>query len=383
MKWSIPLGRWFGIPVYVHVTFVLVLGFLAVANGVARGSVAAALGGAAFFLAIFGCVLLNEFGHALAARRYGIATKDILLLPIGGLARLERMPDKPIQEFWIAVAGPAVNVVIVAVLGVWLLTVQGLEAMSGLSTTSGGFAARLLAVNVFLVVFNLLPAFPMDGGRVLRSLLALRLDYARATNLAGRLGQAMAFLFAFVGLFGNPMLLLIAFFVWFGASQEMDAAQTRSALSGVTVGEAMLTDYRVLSGQERLGEVARLVLAGSQQDFPVLEGSAVVGLLERRHLLEGLSRLGPEGEVREVMTREFPVLEPGDPVESLPARSGVSGLPMVPVVVGGRLVGLFTLENLSELLLVRAAVLSGSRGGDAAPVWRSVLARPPLLPRHT
>jgi Zn-dependent protease/predicted transcriptional regulator len=377
MKWSIPLGRWFGIPVYLHFTFLLVLGFLALAQGLASGSVSVAVQGAGFFAAIFVCVLLHEFGHALMARRYGVGTRDIVLLPIGGVARLDRLPSRPEQELWIALAGPAVNVVIAVALGLWLSLSGGADRLLGLAASEGGFAARLLTVNIFLVLFNLLPAFPMDGGRVLRALLAMKLDYALATRIAGRTGQGMALLFAGVGLFWNPMLLLIALFVWFGAAQEMHAANTRSTLAGVTARQAMLTDFTSLTSQERLGEVARLVLSGSQPDYPVVEAGTVVGLLERRQLLDGLSRLGPDAPVSEVMCRQFPLIEADDLVESLLSRSPHAEFSMLPVVSNGRLVGLFTLENLTEWMMVKTAIQRERAGGDAALAadWHALLQR--------
>lgn len=362
LKWNLKLGRFLGIDVYLHFTFLLVLGFLAVAHWLTGRSVEAALGGVLFFLAIFLCVLLHEFGHALAARRFGVGTRDITLLPIGGVARLDRMPDTPVQEFWIAVAGPAVNVAIAVILAAWLTVTGSWTALSSIGTTAGPFAERLLAVNVFLVLFNLLPAFPMDGGRVLRSLLALRLEYVKATNIAARLGQGMAFVFAFLGLFGNPMLLIIALFVWMGASSEMGAAQARSALSGVPVSHAMVTQFVSLHQTDTLGQAARHVLAGSQQDFPVIDEGRVVGLLERRHLLDGLTRLGPEAFVDEVMVREFPVLRPGEMIELALSREQLQEFPMLPVMANGRLVGLLTMDNLTELLLIKSALSGGSPG---------------------
>ena len=229
MRGSIRLGTLFGIPVYLHFTFLILLGFIAVTQ-LFQAGVAAALGGVMFVLAIFGCVVLHEFGHALAARRFGIPTRDVTLLPIGGVARLERMPREPSQELWVALAGPAVNVVIAGVLA-FLLVLTGLGSMAGLGMTGGSFAARLLLVNVGLVLFNLLPAFPMDGGRVLRALLARRKGYLQATELAATVGKGMALLFGAVGLFINPMLLFIAMFVWFGAGQETAMARHQAAMS--------------------------------------------------------------------------------------------------------------------------------------------------------
>lgn len=232
MRSSLKLGTLFGIPVYLHWTFLLLLGFIAFSQAFVSGSVAAALGGVIFVSAIFGSVLLHEFGHALAARRYGIPTRDVTLLPIGGLARLERMPDKPRQELVVALAGPAVNVAIAGVLAVWLFVTGFVTA--GLSITGGSFAARLLTINLGLAIFNMLPAFPMDGGRVLRALLAQHTSYVQATGIAATIGRAMAVLFGIAGLFWNPMLLFIAVFVWFGAGQEVAMARQREAFGGWT-----------------------------------------------------------------------------------------------------------------------------------------------------
>ena len=289
MKWSFKLGRILGIDVYIHFTFMLLLGFVGLAHWLPERSLEAALTGMLFFAGLFVCVLLHEYGHALAARKYGIATRDITLLPIGGLARLERMPEKPLQELVVALAGPLVNVVIAGSLFVGLMLTGNWQPLSSLTTTSGNLVERLLVVNVFLVLFNLLPAFPMDGGRVLRSLLAMRLEYARATRIAARIGQGMAALFGFAGLFGNPMLLLIALFVWIGAGQEAAAVEMKSSFSGVRVREAMLTDFQTLSPTETVAEAARLLLAGSQQDFPVVENGRVVGVLTHVRLFGSLA----------------------------------------------------------------------------------------------
>ena len=229
MKWSWKIGEFAGIGVYMHATFLLLIGWIALTSLLAGGTAASALQGVLFILLLFACVVAHEYGHALTARRYGIKTRDITLLPIGGVARLERMPDKPLQELWVALAGPAVNVVIAALLFAWLLLSGGLAPLDTLSITGGSLLERLMVVNISLVLFNLIPAFPMDGGRVVRALLALRLEYGRATQIAATLGQGMALLLGLIGLFTNPLLIFTVLFVWIGAAQESGMAQVKSA----------------------------------------------------------------------------------------------------------------------------------------------------------
>jgi Zn-dependent protease len=267
MKWSIPLGRVLGIRLDMHVTFLLLLFWIGLQHWRMDPTLFAVARGVGFILLLFGCVVLHELGHALAARRYGIPTRDITLLPIGGVARLERMPEDPRQELVVALAGPAVNVVIAALLFAWL-TLRGAPdpvalEVTGASVVRGGLAERLMAVNLMLVVFNMLPAFPLDGGRVLRAVLAMRTDYARATRTAAGIGQGMAVLFGVVGLMVNPLLLIIAFFVWLGASQENTQTQMKSVLDGATVRDAMQTDFRLLRDDGDLAQAVQLLLAGS------------------------------------------------------------------------------------------------------------------------
>ncbi|HEY6221442.1 MAG TPA: site-2 protease family protein, partial [Candidatus Eisenbacteria bacterium] len=276
MRWSWQIAKVAGIPIRVHATFLIFIVFVYIV--LARGqSPTLALETVGFFLALFGCVVLHELGHALTARRYGVRTRDITLLPIGGVARLERIPEKPSQEIAVALAGPAVNFLIAGILLAILLGGGGGAQLLGNPTLlQGNFLARLLAYNVFLALFNLIPAFPMDGGRVLRALLATRLDYLRATQIAANVGQGIAFLFGLAGLFGNPFLLFIALFVFIGAGQEAQAVQMRSAFEGVPVSRAMIRDFQSLRGDEPLSRAVELLLGGHQQDFPVL-GSGPAG----------------------------------------------------------------------------------------------------------
>src|SRR5829696_8724112 len=281
MKWQWKLGRFGGIDVFVHATFILLIGWVGYSHWLEHHNWAEVLNGVLFILALFLCVVLHEYGHALTARKYGIKTRDITLYPIGGVARLERMPEKPMEELAVALMGPAVNVVIAALLFAYLSLTNGLVPLTELTIASGSFLARLIAVNVSLVLFNLIPAFPMDGGRVLRALLAMRMDYVRATQIAANIGQGLAFLLGLFGLFNNPFLLFIAFFVWIGASQEASMVQMRNTISGIPVTQAMQTRFDILSPTDRLERVVNLILAGSQQDFPLVEDGQFIGVLTR------------------------------------------------------------------------------------------------------
>lgn len=242
MKWSYRLGRIAGIDVNIHATFALLIAWVLLTHWLTGQTLNAAIGGLAFVTAIFGCVLLHELGHALAARRFGIGTRDITLLPIGGVARLERVPEKPIQELWVALAGPAVNVVIAATLYAWLLLTHQLVPLSQLGVATGPFVERLLIVNLILIVFNMIPAFPIDGGRCVRALLALRLEYAKATRIAAGLGQVITVGFVVLGLFSNPFLLLIGVFVWIGAAQEARYVTLTAAFRGIPLQRALMRD---------------------------------------------------------------------------------------------------------------------------------------------
>lgn len=356
MKWSWRIGTFAGIPVFVHATFLLILGWVALSSWLQLGTAAGVAGGLAFILALFASVVLHEYGHALTARRFGIKTSDITLYPIGGVARLERMPDQPVQELWVALAGPAVNVVIAGLLFLGLTLTTGMVPLGELTPVSGSFLERLMIVNVILVGFNLLPAFPMDGGRVLRALLAMRMEYTRATQTAANIGQGMAILFGFLGLFSNPFLLFIAFFVWIGASQENRMVQLKSALEGIPVTRAMVTNFEILQPEDGLDRAVELILAGSQHDFPVVDAGQVVGVLTRDDLLKSLGNPSASGRVvADIMRKEFAITDSFDMLESAFARLQSCECRTLPVTHEGSLVGLITMDNVGEFISIQSA----------------------------
>lgn len=360
MKWSWKIGRIGGIDLRVHATFAILLTWIAVVYYQDTGTVPGVVGGVLLTLAIFGSVVLHELGHALTARRFGIATKDITLLPIGGVARLDRMPDQPRQELLIAIAGPAVTAAIAVAIYI-VLRVLG-QPLGFAETTAngarGGFLAQLMWVNVSLLVFNLLPAFPMDGGRVFRAALAFRMDYLHATEVAARIGKWFALVFGIIGLLFNPFLVLIALFVWLAAAAEASATQMHSLLGGVNVQRVMIRDVQTLATTDTLEAPIHHVLEGFQQDFPVVKDGKVVGVLTRAGLLTGLARHGREALVSDSMETSFRTAEPNELVEHAVAKLGDSSCRTLPVLSDGRLSGVLTLDNIGEFVMIEAALRS-------------------------
>lgn len=361
MKNAFKIGSVAGIGIYLHWTFLLLIAGLLALYLFQGNSLPATLAGIGLIVALFTCVVLHELGHALTARRFDVPTRDITLYPIGGVARLQRIPEEPMKEFWIAIAGPAVNVVIAAVLALVLLA-TGLPflpegetaALFGPETNA---VATLLWLNVLLVGFNLLPAFPMDGGRVLRALLATRLDYALATRIAANIGQGMAILFGLVGMFNfNPILLFIALFVYIGAQQEAQQAMMRTLTQSITVRQAMMTRFRVLSSTDTLGTAVQELLAGSEQDFPVVEDGRIAGVLTRKNLMRALAQSGPEAPLGDFISRDCFTVADTAMLDEAFQRMRESGCSTIPVMRGGQLVGLLTLENVGELMMIETAL---------------------------
>ena len=360
MKGSFRLGRFAGIDVFVHLTFFLLLGWVALVHWQHGRSLSAALAGVMFIIAIFVCVLLHEYGHALMARRYGISTRDILLLPMGGVARLERLPSQPGRELWVAFAGPAVNAAIAVVLFGWLKLTAAWEPLQSLTVTTGPFLERLMAVNLLMIAFNLLPAFPMDGGRVLRAILATRMTYGRATRIAASIGRGFAVFFGLVGLFYSPLLILIAFFVWVGAGQEAGMARLKSAVGSVPVHRAMVRNFKTLAGHDSLNRAVELTLAGSQKDFPVVKDGSLEGVLRQNDLFKALAVRDARASVASLTRRDPVTVDAADPLDSVAVKLIDCECHTLPVTRGGKLVGLVTADNISEFMRIGVAAPANS-----------------------
>ncbi len=356
MKWSWRIGRIAGIDIDIHATFALLILYIAITEYQRSRSLMSVAINIAFVLIVFASVVAHEYGHALTARRYGVATRGITLLPIGGVARLDRLPSKPQQELAIAAAGPLVSAAIALVIYV-LLRITGMPLDSADVTVDGGaFIARVMWVNVAIVLFNLLPAFPMDGGRILRSALAIKLGSVRATTIAARIGKGFAIVFAIVGLYSNPFLVFIAFFVWLGASGEEAQTRLQAALQDVPVERLMISDVRTLTVNDPLSRAVQHLLAGFQQDFPVFDGNEVVGVLTRLNLLKALAQHGDQARVGDHMEREICVTSERESVERAFERLQRDKCHTMPVLSNGALVGVLTLENVGEYVLLRRAL---------------------------
>jgi Zn-dependent protease/CBS domain-containing protein len=364
MSWSFNIGRIAGTAILVHVTFVLFLGWIFVASWVAGGP-ESAWQALAFMLLLFACVVAHEFGHIFTARAFGVTTPDVVLLPIGGVARLERIPEEPWQELLIAIAGPLVNVVIAVVLILLASAQVNVVNLHAVENPAASMIDRLAAVNLFLAVFNMIPAFPMDGGRVLRAVLAARMGYVRATEIAAFVGQGVAFALGFIGLLYNPLLIFIAIFVYLAASSEAHLVAIRAMSRGVPVSAAMMTQFATLTPEAQVEEAVQTLLRTSQAEFPVVDAAGKpVGLLGRGDLIRALKERGPDARVGDAMTTIVPTIAQRRCLDEAFRMLQEKSAPAVAVVdATGRLVGLVTSETVGEMLMLHEALPAGARLG--------------------
>lgn len=363
MSWSVSIGKLAGTVIRIHLTFLLFLAWI-FAAGYAQGGSAAAWNSVAFMVLLFACVLLHEFGHIFTARAFGVATPYVTLLPIGGVAQLERIPEEPGQEFLIAIAGPMVNVVI----AILLIMLGGAELTQSAATAIDNgqisMVDRLAAVNLFLAVFNLIPAFPMDGGRILRAALASRLGYVRATEIAAAIGQFVAFALGFIGLLYNPIVIFIAIFVYLAASSEAHMVALRAVSRGVPVSHAMMTQFATLKPQTHVDEAVQTLLATSQGEFPVVDDAGKpVGLLTRADVIKAIKTLGPDARVGDAMSPDVPTIGHRSSLDEAFKLLQEKQTAAIGVTDGsGRLAGLITFETIAEMVMLGDALPKDVRG---------------------
>lgn len=359
-SWSLRAGKFFGIDIFIHWTFWILIIWIFLMHFQAGHGWMRGAWGALFILAVFACVVLHEFGHALVARRFGVPTRNITLYPIGGIASLEAMPEKPAQELLVGLAGPAVNLVIAVVLWFYLrLSGQSfdLSAMGGAhDMVEIPFFWNLFLANTVLAVFNLIPAFPMDGGRVLRGLLSLFTDRTKATRIAAGLGQFLAIFFVFLGFFYNFWLVFIGLFIFLGAGGESAYEQTRAALAGLKVKDALMRSFTLLKPDDSLGRAVEALLNSQETEFVVADGGEPIGLLTRTEIIKGLSERGKEGSIAEFMNRSFSVVSSETRLQDFLGQVLEKGQSVALVMDADELQGLIDRENLEERLLIQEAL---------------------------
>lgn len=360
MPWSVTIGRLGETAIRIHVTFLLFLVWIWAAY-YRTGGADAAWQGVLFVALLFACVLLHELGHVFAARHFGVKTPDITLWPFGGIASLERIPEKPSEELIVAIAGPLVNVVIAAALLLVLGAGAGAELqvddLSKIEDPGTSMLVKLAGANIFLVVFNLIPAFPMDGGRVLRALLAMNMGFGRATAVAASIGQGIAIALGLAGIFFNPMLMIIGVFVFLAASGEAGQVQLKEASRGLSVADAMITHFETLGPAATVDEAADALIRTTQREFPVVDGGGRLrGVLTRDAMIRALKDEGPQTPVIQVMQADVPTVEARARLDAALKLITSAQAPAVGVLDGeGRLVGLLTPENVGELMMIHAA----------------------------
>jgi Zn-dependent protease/predicted transcriptional regulator len=374
MPWSIRLGSAFGVGVYLHLTLLLLFGVIGWL-GWQLGGLVSCVWALILSSALFGCVLLHEFGHVLVARRFGVQVRRVTLLPIGGVASMGRLPESSGREFLIAVAGPMVNVLILALLtaglgGDWLF-----RDPPAIPRSLPDLALLVAYANLLLVLFNLLPAFPMDGGRILRSVLSAVLPYVTATRIASWVGQTFAVGFCAVSVrYGLPVLFLVGLFVFFGARMEAAAVIHRHRLRGVLARDLMQPDRAHLQDDVELSACADSCARFGQRDFPVWDGGRLAGVLSRRAWKRALKREGPQAGVGEVMTRRFIALRPETSLQDVYRDLKAMKQECFPVVEDGHCLGILSVDAIAR----RLRSPNPRAAADPKPATSNRSPRPPV-----
>ena len=362
MNGSWKLGKIAGIDIKIHLTFLFIFIWIGFSTLYGGGTVSTMLTNMLLITALFLCVVLHELGHALMAKRFGIGTKDITLLPIGGVARLEKMPEDPKEELLVAAAGPLVNVMIAGLLFSGLLLIGFFSVPTNIFNNLDNFWLQLLVANLILVVFNLIPAFPMDGGRVLRAILASKIDYVKATQIAAIIGRGFAVVMGIAGFFTNPWLILTALFVWSGAGAEAQSVEVKAGLKGLVARDAMMTKYFQVEGNQSLQDVFEISIQTGQQNIPVESNGVFLGIIRRDDLIKAIDRLGNRAPAYAVIGKETEGIDPETPlIDILPHFRSQR---VLPVIENRQLLGLITPETVEQTMWLHKKFLNS--GGYAS-----------------
>jgi len=357
MRGSIKIGSVSGVKLYIHWTFIFLIAYVIYSNYKQTQSGEKVLWALLFVMSIFGTVLLHELGHALAAKRFKINTKDITLLPIGGLARLESIPEKPKEELIVAFAGPAVNIVLALITRIFItmpeseVLVKQLEA----GVNADNFFIMFFMVNLWLALFNMIPAFPMDGGRVLRALLAMKFDRILATNIAARIGQVLAIGFIIYGFYSNPFLIFIGIFVMLGAQAEAEFTQAKFSLKGYVVKDILMENYQNIESSDTVKTAVEFLLNSQNKNFLVTEHDHPVGTLSRDEIIKALSEKGDEEIIENIMNKNLIYLNSNTSLEEAYQKSQENKSNLMPVLEHKKIIGTIDLENILEFIMIKEA----------------------------
>lgn len=356
MKYSLHLGRIAGIKISVHWTFLILIFWIVFSNMRSGSNFNEIVWSVTFVLFIFGCVILHELGHSLTARRFKIKTREISILPIGGVAQLESVPEKPKEELLVALAGPAVNILIAGVLYPFVKMNADMTELNNLSRIGpANFLAALMSINLWLALFNLIPAFPMDGGRVLRALLGFKMSHAKATNIAASVGQVLAIVFVFLGFFANPFLIFIGFFIFIGAQSEAVYARSKFILQGFTVSDVLMRQIPTMDNKATAREAALKLLDSQNKNFLVTANGKPVGTISRDQIIKALGEHDGNVTVSQIMDEDLVTLSPSMPLEDAWQMFQQNKKPLVLVMDAENLIGVVDDENMAEFILIQTA----------------------------
>lgn len=354
-KNSLKLGKVFGIPIAIHWTFFILVIWIVGMNVYKGQPIDIAIWSGLFIISIFACVILHELGHALAAKRFGIVTKSILLLPIGGVASLEKIPEEPKKEIFVALAGPFVNMIISTLIFVYLFYRGELlpEKFMTSTITYDNFLIFLMIANVFLGLFNLTPAFPMDGGRILRALFAFKMDRLSATEMASKVTSVFAIIFVLIGIFNNPMLVFIALFILLGSREEYEAVKTQSAIRGFKTSDVLMKNFTILNANDTISTAVEALLNGQDTRFLVQENNEIKYVLTKTDIIKALSEKGNEKNIRQYVSAITFIAEKDLSLEKLMETMVKHQFSIVPVQDNGKLIGIVDLENIKEFISIQ------------------------------